>query len=79
MKIHAKYTVVDTEGTDIFFWIVSVNYFPGRDGLRIFYAPKAVRPVSIYWKIPPTLREEISADVIWRKKYEKGERKKGGM
>jgi hypothetical protein len=31
----------------------------------------------LYWKIPPPPRGQgISADVIWRKKYEKGEEKK---
>jgi hypothetical protein len=34
---------------------------------------------SIYWKIPPPLGGggKISADVIWGKKYEKVERKRG--
>jgi hypothetical protein len=34
---------------------------------------------SIYRKIPPPPEGEMSADVIWRKIYEKGERKKGKM
>jgi hypothetical protein len=33
---------------------------------------------SIYWKIPPW-RGKISADFIWGKKYEKGNRKRGKM
>jgi hypothetical protein len=32
---------------------------------------------SIYWKISPW--GKISADVIWRKKYEKWKRKKGKL
>jgi hypothetical protein len=31
---------------------------------------------SIYWKIPPGGRGEISADVTWGKKYEKAKRKR---
>ncbi len=38
----------------------------------------SIRQGSIYWKISPPGRE-ISADVIWGKKYEKVKRKRGKM
>jgi hypothetical protein len=54
-------------------------YWQQEVGTYIYSCSYTVHQGSIYWKIPPPPwgGGEISADVIWGKKYEKVKRKRG--